>query len=84
MGLAGGLVSFAIIWMLCFFIVLPWGIQNHIETGQEVVPGEDPAAPVRPRLRLKVLITTGVTVLLWLALYYILENHLITLDDFPF
>ncbi|HAD24653.1 MAG TPA: hypothetical protein DDW95_00870 [Alphaproteobacteria bacterium] len=84
MGLAGGLVSFAIIWMLCFFIVLPWGIQNHIEAGQEVVPGEDPAAPVRPRLRLKVWITTGVTALLWLALYYILENHLITLDDFPF
>ena len=84
MGLAGGLVSFAIIWMLCFFIVLPWGIQNHIEAGQEVVPGEDTAAPVRPRLRLKVWITTGVTALLWLALYYILENHLITLDDFPF
>lgn len=84
MGLAGGFVSFAIMWMLCFFVILPWGIENHIEAGQEVVPGEDPAAPVRPRLKLKVLITTGVTALLWGVLYYILENHLITLDDFPF
>lgn len=84
MGLAGGLVTFAILWMLCFFTVLPWGMQSHIDAGEEVVPGADPAAPVKPRLALKAAITTAIASVIWSSLYIVIAYRLVSLDDFPF
>jgi len=84
MSLAGGIVAFACIWMVSLFVVLPWGIQNHLEAEQFVTPGTDPGAPVRPRMLLKAAITTGIAVILWLALYAVLEYRLFTLDDFQY
>lgn len=84
MGIVGGIVSFACIWMLTLFTVLPWGIRNHLETEQFVVPGSDAGAPVRPRMVLKAAITTGIALVLWAMLYAVIEYRLLTLDDFPF
>ncbi|UYO00316.1 MAG: DUF1467 family protein [Devosia sp.] len=57
-------------WWITFVAVLPIGSESHHETGAEIVAGTDPAAPVRPRLVLKALITSvlaaGVTAfVLW-------------------
>lgn len=79
MGIAGGLVAFVCIWMVSLFMVLPWGISNHLEAGEEVIPGTDPGAPVRPRMLLKVGITTLIAVLLWVVLYVVITYRLISL-----
>lgn len=84
MGIAGGIVAFACIWMVSLFMVLPWGINNHLEAGEEVVPGTDPGAPVRPRMLLKVGITTLIAVILWSALYIIITYRLISLYDMKY
>jgi predicted secreted protein len=78
-GIAGGLVAFVCIWMVSLFMVLPWGISNHLEAGEEVIPGTDPGAPVRPRMLLKVGITTLIAVLLWVVLYVVITYRLISL-----
>lgn len=79
MGIAGGLVAFVCIWTVTLFAVLPWGISNHLEAGAEVVPGTDPGAPVRPRMLLKVGLTTLIAVILWGLLYAVITYRLITL-----
>ncbi len=83
MGLLGGIVAFACIWMVSLFLVLPWGIHNPHEAGQQIVKGTDPGAPVAPRMLLKVGVTTIIALVLWTALFVVLEYKLVTLDDFP-
>ncbi|HZD25543.1 MAG TPA: DUF1467 family protein [Alphaproteobacteria bacterium] len=62
-----GLIAFVIIWCLVFFMVLPLGVHSPSEAGQQVEAGHDPGAPVRPRLLLKVGITTAVAVVLFIC-----------------
>ncbi len=52
--------AFAILWFLAFFCLLPVGLgEVDPETG----------APLRPMLGRKLLIATGIAVVLWLAFY---------------
>ncbi|MGZ5804729.1 MAG: DUF1467 family protein [Xanthobacteraceae bacterium] len=74
------LAIYFIMWWTLLFAVLPWGVKSHHETGQEVLPGTDPGAPARPRLKSKVLWTTLVTTILFAAFYYATVNGLITLE----
>lgn len=83
MGPVGGIVAFACIWMVSLFLVLPWGITSPHEAGQEIAKGTDPGAPVAPRMLLKAGVTTVVALILWTALFVVLEYKLITLDNFP-
>jgi len=83
MGPVGGTVAFACIWMVSLFLVLPWGIRNPHEAGAEIVKGTDPGAPVAPRMLLKVGITTIIALVIWTALFMVIEYRLVTLDDFP-
>lgn len=52
--------AFAILWFLALFCVLPIGLGAvDPETG----------APLSPRLGFKVLLATGIAVVLWIAFY---------------
>ena len=73
-----GIAVFVIIWWIVLFAVLPFGVKSQQEAG-EVVTGSDPGAPVVPRLGLKLLATTLIAGLLWLAvdiayISYVLEE----------
>lgn len=48
---------YAIVWWVCLFIVLPFGVRNQVDAG-EVVRGTDPGAPIAPRWWQRVLYTT--------------------------
>ena len=61
-------------WWIVLFAVLPWGIRSQDEA-DAVVPGSEPGAPLRPRLAVKALVTTGLSaivlvVILGLFAYY--------------
>ncbi|MDQ0448021.1 putative secreted protein [Methylobacterium aerolatum] len=54
---AGGVALYFVIWWTLLFAILP--IRNQAETRPEhIVPGQDPGAPARPRLREKAIWTT--------------------------
>lgn len=61
--------AFAILWFLVLQIVLPMGNQTAHETGEAVVAGQEPGAPARPRLGLKLAVATGAAIVLWLIFY---------------
>ena len=65
---------FFTIWWIVLFAVLPFGVQSHHEAHEagaaEPLPtGADPGAPVAPNLVRKALWTTGISAVLFAALY---------------
>lgn len=68
-----GTVVFIVIWWLVFFMSLPIGVQRHEDLGD----GGDPGAPANPRLGIKALITTGVSVVLFGLVFWAVQAELI-------
>ncbi|MCE7886001.1 MAG: DUF1467 family protein [Alphaproteobacteria bacterium PRO2] len=69
MDLLTGLAIYFLIWWLVIFCVLPWGIRTDMETGS--------GAPVNPNIKKKFLITTGISLLVWLLVYGLIQANLI-------
>ena len=69
------IVVFVIIWWLVLFMVLPFGVQRD-DTPEE---GHDPGAPRKPMILRKMLITTGIALVLFAVYGVIVEYDLITL-----
>ncbi|MCJ8332960.1 MAG: DUF1467 family protein [Epibacterium sp.] len=64
MGITSGLVLYAVIWFMTFFLVLPFRVTTQGDIG-EVVPGTHAGAPEHHHLRKKAWITTGLAMLIW-------------------
>jgi predicted secreted protein len=57
MSITGGIIIYVNLWMIIFFMVLPFGITNQIDS-TDYQKGTDPGAPVESRMKKKILITT--------------------------
>ena len=58
------LIVFFVSWWLVFLPSLSIGIQNHEESGEDIVPGSEGGAPVVPMLKKKALgATIGATLI---------------------
>jgi predicted secreted protein len=68
-------VVFIMVWWLVLFTVLPWGAAPP----EEVEPGMAPSAPARPRIALKLLVTTVIAVLLTALIVWLIDSGMITL-----
>ena len=77
MGVGTGIVAFIIIWWLVLFTVLPWGVQRN----EAPAIGEDRGAPLRHRIWLKALVTTGNTALIWGCLFAAIEFDVFSFRD---
>ena len=45
-----------VVWWVCLFVVLPFGVKNQVDTGS-YIQGSDPGAPVNPMWWWRVLWT---------------------------
>ena len=63
---------FVTIWWILLFAVLPFGVRSQHETA-EIVPGSDPGAPVAPRLLIKALWTTAISLIAFAALMWLIS-----------
>ena len=68
----GAAVTYVVVWWLVLFMVMPFGAQPP-------EPGMAPSAPARPRMGLKVLITSLIALVLTGAIMWVIETGLITL-----
>ena len=78
MGWVTGIVAYILIWWLTLFTVLPIGVRPSGANDQ----GHEPGAPANPRLLFKVLLTTGISIVLWGVFYLIANSDLITFRGF--
>jgi len=80
-GLASAIAVYFIIWWILFFPVLAMFNRDPV-ADSDVVEGNERGAPARPRLLLKILITT-VAAGVGFALLVLVLNSGLTLDDIP-
>ena len=76
MPIAGGIVVFVVIWWLVFYMALSFGVRGQWEEGG-ATGGTDPGAPVKHNVARKMLITSGIAIVLWSAVWVIMEFDLI-------
>jgi predicted secreted protein len=83
MRLTSAIAIYFIIWWVVLFAVLPIGIRNAQEAGEQVEAGHEPGAPVNPQLGHKALVTTIIATVVFALVYGIVTQDWITLDDLP-
>ena len=66
-------LTFIIVWWLVLFMVLPFGATPD----EDVQPGNARSAPAKPRMLIKILITTVLAVLGTAGVLWFLESGLI-------
>ncbi|HVJ51251.1 MAG TPA: DUF1467 family protein [Aliidongia sp.] len=69
-----GIIVYVIIWWLVIFCVLPIGVKP----ADEAHLGHDAGAPANPRMGFKVLLTTGITTVLFGIVYYLIVSDWIS------
>ncbi len=80
MSLTTALAIYFLIWWVVLFAVLPFGVRSQHESG-EVIAGTDPGAPAMPRLRNKLIWTTGVATVVFGLFYAVYVTQIVSLDD---
>lgn len=58
MDIVSGFAVYFLLWWVVLFAVLPWGVRNAHESGEDLVHGQANGAPVRPNMGRKVIWTT--------------------------
>ena len=72
-----GTTLFLVIWWLVIFMVLPWG--NRPIDPADVARGHAPSAPAKPRLAIKLLVTTVIAAVLWGIAFLVVDSGWISL-----
>ena len=62
--------------------MLPIGIQSNKEKFREKLEGVDPGAPNNPKIAKKFLITTIITSIIFIVIYYLVKFDLLNLRDY--
>ena len=76
MGWITGLAVYVIIWWLVIFMVLPWGVRRI--DPEDLGTGEDPGAPEKPRMVMKVAITTVISGVIFGLVYLVIVSGVIS------
>ena len=82
MGITGSIIVFVLIWWMIFFSVLPVGIRSKKEKFKEGIDGIDPGAPNNPKIGKKFLITTIITSIIFIVIYYLVKFNLLNLREY--
>ncbi len=71
-----GTAVFVMVWWLVLFMALPFGVRRPEQ--DELEPGQEPGAPVKPMMWRKIFITTAITTAVWLLFYWLGESGLVS------
>lgn len=80
MDIVSGIVLFAVVWFMVFFVVLPLRLKTQGEAG-EVVPGTHSSAPADAQIGRKMRITTWWALGVWGVIATVILTEAITVRD---
>ncbi len=83
MPIVTAIAIYFILWWLCLFLVLPWGVRGQHEEGV-VVRGSEPGAPIKSRMKRKVIQNSILAAIVWLIIFVVIKFQLVSLDNIPF
>jgi|TARA_B110000238_G_C15928262_1_gene353554 predicted secreted protein len=81
-GITGSIIVYVLIWWIIFFSVLPVGIQSNNRKFKEKLKGIDSGAPKNPNISKKFLITTIITSIIFIVIYYLVKFDLLNLREY--
>jgi predicted secreted protein len=61
-----GFAIYFVLWWIVLFAVLPFGVRSQMENGEEIA-GTDPGAPSAARMGRKLLWTTAISTVIFVA-----------------
>ena len=61
-----GIVVFVMVWWTSIFLILPWGLKR-----------DERGIPNDPKLKHKILMTTGIAIIIWLIIYFSVTHSMI-------
>jgi predicted secreted protein len=73
MNTVGYIAIYIVTWMVCLFVVLPWGVHNQSDDGQVLV-GSEPGAPARFAIWKKLVVTTVLAFVMVALIYWGVSN----------
>ncbi len=73
MKIGTALAIYFVVWWIVLFAILPLGVKNAHEAGETTLEGNEPGAPVKHQMGRKALITTGVSAIVFVIIYYSLK-----------
>ena len=82
MGITGSVIVYVLIWWIIFFSVLPMGIQSNKEKSKKNLVGVDLGAPNNPKMGKKFLITTIITSIIFIVIYYLVKFEILNLREY--
>ena len=77
MDIVSGVVVYVLLWWWVLFMVLPFGAKAAIAPEE----GHAPSAPERPRLLMKLLITSILAMMLWVGVWLIIQSGWFSFRD---
>ncbi|WP_225029873.1 DUF1467 family protein [Xinfangfangia pollutisoli] len=80
MNLTGGIVIYAVVWFLTFYIVLQIRTRTQEEAG-EIVPGTHAGAPAQEDVGRSAKIATVFATLIWAAIAAVILSGRFSVDD---
>ena len=83
MSLVPSIAIFFVIWWLCLFLTLPFGVRSQAEM-DDVTPGTEGAAPYKPHLIRKAAVTTLLAAIIFGCVYLYFGVYGLTLEDIAF
>ena len=69
-----GILVYCMVWCVVFLTVLPFGVRRV----EKPAPGHEAGAPEKPMLIRKVVVTSGIAALIFLGIYYVIEQDWIS------
>tara|TARA_B110000238_G_C15859575_1_gene324605 strand:- start:20 stop:274 length:255 start_codon:yes stop_codon:yes gene_type:complete len=82
MSITGSLIVYISIWWIVFFSVLPIGIKSQNAKFTDDLYGNDRGAPKNPKIGKKFLITTLITSIIFLIIYYLVSQNYLNLRGY--
>ncbi len=79
MSITGSIVIYVIIWWIVFFSLLPIDVNRK---KFKKIEGEDPGSPENPKILKKFIFTTGISLVLFLIIYYLVQYNYLNLRKF--
>jgi predicted secreted protein len=83
MPIVSAIVLFMFIWFLTFLAVLPVRLKTQGDVGS-ITPGTPESAPADPQIKLRLVVTTGIALVLFSIVAYVILSGTLTVEDIDF
>lgn len=81
MSWVSGVVVYIMIWWMLFFMSLPFGARSSFEEGVEEPVGNVTSAPMVHHLKLKAMIVSALSLVVWFAVDWIIESDVVNFHE---